>query len=470
MISKKLLCFSLPFFFFVLASHTVSGQSKNEGTAKIKINSNYENFYVLVGDSIKNAFLSNSGDFFDVQTRFTSTPSSRKLWVVPEFSNPFSIEEEFYSDSIHVLNISFQSILQKQSEIYLKLLGGDPSFKTLQNYRVPNSSLTYNFKMFSEEKYQAESNSTDLFSSTYVKVKTNADSLFIKTSSIDGRAKKIANGDSILVKPGYRSITISHQNSEEATIRRTFRKSATTTITHLFDFSETSIEQLSDNIATAPTYDANLIIVSDDDSEIYVNGRSIGMGAVKLNLRTGPANIRTANKKTGISYFSTKVSNVDDEKAIILNAYTKPSLRASRYFSVIPGASQMYKEQKLKGYSISFGFLISSYLTLQNHNNYKSELAIFEKLERRYNDETDEQRAFELGNQLDRQQQIVKESDNKRIAFFALTGAIYAFNVLDAFFNKPESGYRKKTDIDFYLNNEMVDNNRYTTLSLRYDF
>lgn len=450
--------------FILLSANALKAQEITSSVAKVKVTSNYDSFYVLTGDSTESAKLRKSDEFFDIKS------GVQKIWIVPPFSSPYSIQRNFIADSIHVIDIAFRSMLDKPSSAFLKIQSNDSTFNSLQNYKIESSNLTSSFRMYTSSDYQASLESDQNYNSTYLKINTNVDSLFIQTSSFEGTPKKIANGDSILVRPGFRTIIISHEKSNEFAIRRRLRQSVTTTVEHSFKLSDTSIEQLSDNIAIKPTYDANLIIVSDDDSEITVDGEPIGRGAVKLNMQTGPVDILVENKFTGLSSFSTKIFNLESDKAFILNAYTKPLHSKARLYSFVPGLSQVYKRQRIKGYAFSGSFLIAGYFTLQKHNQYQKDLTAFNNLERRYNESTNEQATLELGNQLERQHQIVVEKDNQRIAFFALTSAIYAFNIYDALFNKPDGGYRTKTDIDFYLNNEMVDSNRYTTLSLRYDF
>lgn len=109
-------------------------------------------------------------------------------------------------------------------------------------------------------------------------------------------------------------------------------------------------------------------------------------------------------------------------------------------------------------------------MLFKKKQQYNSELNTFNDLKEQYNNTNNEQTALELGDQIERQQSVVKKQDNQRIALFSLTAIIYAFNIYDALTSKPEGGYRSNTDIDFYLTNEVAGNNRYTTLSLRYDF
>lgn len=463
---RFLLASLVSIIFFLSLSPILNAQSQIKETSKVVINTNYESFYVVVGDSIKNSVLKNSGEFFDIES------GERKIWVIPEYSNPYSVRESFLKDSLYVMNFAFRSILRTKSEIFSLIKKQDSTFKIAYSEPKNSNQVSYSFQVFTTLDYDRYQQQKPNYNYTYLKVISNVDSLYVNTNNNNNVKDTfyIASGDSILLPPGLRNITLSHQNSIERKIQQYVQHSSTTTIKYDFKLVEQTVDVLSDNIATKPRYNSNFIVVSDEDSDIIVNERHYSKGVISLDLKTGPVNVFIKNPYSGVSIFKGTVSNTLNEKAVIIDAYTKPRISTSRFFSVFPGGSQIYKQQKLKGYTILSSFLLSGYLTLQKNKQYDEELKTFRTIYFEYNRAFDEQTAIELGNQLEQQHQVVKEKDNQRITLFAIMGAIYAFNLYDAIFTKPNGGYRTKTDIDFYLDNKVVDNNRYTALSLRYDF
>lgn len=451
---------------FLSLSPILNAQSQIKETSKVVINTNYESFYVVVGDSIKNSVLKNSGELFDIES------GERKIWVIPEYSNPYSVRESFLKDSLYVMNFAFRSILRTKSEIFSLIKKQDSTLKIAYSEPKNSNQVSYSFQVFTTLDYDRYEQQKPNYNNTYLKVISNVDSLYVNTNNNNNVKDTfyIASGDSILLPPGLRNITLSHQNSIEKKFQQYFQHSSTTTIKYDFKLVEQTVDILSDNIATKPRYKSNFIVVSDEDSDIIVNERHYSKGVISLDLKTGPVNVSIKNPYSGVSIFKGTVSNTLNEKAVVIDAYTKPRISTSRFFSVFPGGSQIYKQQKLKGYTILSSFLLSGYLALQKNKQYDEELKTFRTIYFEYNRAFDEQTAIELGNQLEQQHQVVKEKDNQRITLFAIMGAIYAFNLYDAIFTKPNGGYRTKTDIDFYLDNKVVDNNRYTTLSLRYDF
>lgn len=451
---------------FLSLSPILNAQSQIKETSKVVINTNYESFYVVVGDSIKNSVLKNSGELFDIES------GERKIWVIPEYSNPYSVRESFLKDSLYVMNFAFRSILRTKSEIFSLIKKQDSTLKIAYSEPKNSNQVSYSFQVFTTLDYDRYEQQKPNYNNTYLKVISNVDSLYVNTNNNNNVKDTfyIASGDSILLPPGLRNITLSHQNSIEKKFQQYFQHSSTTTIKYDFKLVEQTVDILSDNIATKPRYKSNFIVVSDEDSDIIVNERHYSKGVISLDLKTGPVNVSIKNPYSGVSIFKGTVSNTLNEKAVVIDAYTKPRISTSRFFSVFPGGSQIYKQQKLKGYTILSSFLLSGYLALQKNKQYDEELKTFRTIYFEYNRAFDEQTAIELGNQLEQQHQVVKEKGNQRITLFAIMGAIYAFNLYDAIFTKPNGGYRTKTDIDFYLDNKVVDNNRYTTLSLRYDF
>lgn len=449
-------------FAFLAYSVTLSAQSNPDSVANIQINSNYEFFYVLIDDNLESAKQVRSGEFFEIE------PGDRAIRVIPEFSPEIEIRENFISDSVHILSINFREILKSPSDLFSKLLRNEPLPSVKKN--LPGSNNFYRFDILSDSLFKARENSVTDKHSSYLKVNTNVDSLYISMLNKTRTTYKIANGDSLKIQPGVRVITLAHKKAEEIQYRRHFKDSTTIVLDHDFELSDPTVYTLTDNIATQPEYNSNLIVVSDEDSEIIINGEYYGFGATKVNMRTGPYEITIRNQYTGEHTQTGIILNNESDNAIVVDGYTKPVLGFARLLSVIPGTSQIYKRQKMKGYLLSSSFLLSGYFAIQKKQQYNSEFNIFNDLKEQYNNATNEQVALELGDQIERQQSVVKNQDNQRIALFSLTAIIYAFNIYDALTSKPEGGYRSNTDIDFYLNNEVVGNNRYTTLSMRYVF
>lgn len=449
-------------------SASIKAQSEPEQSAKLKVISNYDSFYVIVDESIQNTNRRFSDTFFDIQS------GQHVIWVVTEFSEPFKIVREFTADSIHILEVSFLEILDEQSELYTKIYNEDSTLNKGLTLQPTRANLASRFEMMSDSMYTARQSDDTDYQSSYLKISTNVDSVYVTIleNGIENtnHIKKIGNKDSMLVEPGFRQFTLSHEKSAESSFERLFSDSTTTVVNHSFLLQTPTLKSLSDNIATEPYYNSNLIIVSDEDSEIMVNGEYQGIGVIKMNMRTGPVDIVISNKFNNNARFSTSVLNTSSEKAIVFDAYAKPEKNKAMLYGFVPGLSQIYKRQKIKGYILSSSFVLASYFSLKLNSSYNNELDIYNSLEKKYNTTTNEITALTLGNQMEEQYEVVKKNNDQRTALFALTGAIYAYNIFDTLFNTPKGGYRTKTDINLYLSNKVINNENYSTLSLRYEF
>ena len=80
---------------------------------------------------------------------------------------------------------------------------------------------------------------------------------------------------------------------------------------------------------------------------------------------------------------------------------------------------------------------------------------MFNDLVELYKKTKNEQKAFELGNQIELLQDEVKHLDSKKNLFLGTTLCLYALNIVDAFRSKPKGGFRKSTfNVEFEIDNE----------------
>ncbi len=439
-----------------------------ERVSYLNVTSNFDSVYVLIDKEFSSLNKIGENDLIEI-------PSGEHLiTIVPEYASSYSFTKNFLSDSVYIAKLGFGFILDEQNGIYRKIESQDTTL-FYDDLKTATSLSRGYFELITtnKEKYK-ERNTLDIsdFKNTWVKVQSNVDSLYI-VHNYDFREykiRRIANGDSLPFKPGNRLIKLSHQYSHEWSTARFIEEGKTTTIKHNFDLKEPSITTITNNLASIPHYNSNLFIITDDDSKIIVDNKEIGKGAVKLNRKTGPVQITVKNQYRGSYTFNPLISNLPSENGIVIDAYTKPVKAFSRIYSVIPGASQLYKQQKKKSAAIGGGFLILGVITLQRHIVYTQELSEYNKIEKAYNQAIDEQTALELGNELEKQYNITKKRDNERLVFFTLSSLLYAFNIYDAFFDTPESGFRKKTDIEFYFHNNSISSKNVTSMTFRYAF
>ncbi|WP_428236245.1 DUF5683 domain-containing protein [Gracilimonas sp.] len=456
--------FSLFAFPSLLIAQTIDSLSSQTGY--LNISSNYDSVFVIIDDDLKSARKLSNQDLLDI------SPGNHQITVITEFSPLLTFNEHFISDTVLLTRINFTKILNKRTELYRRLSGNDSLSGNLDLIHKDGRNFPRSFSTEFKSIDNYLNSQDSIKGNTWVRIKSNVDSLYVRNNFgfRQDEVIKIGNGDSVLIKPGNRLIEISHPNSEEWRTTKKITADSTTTIQHNFELRETSSETLKDNFATIQHYDANLFVISDDDSEIFIDDKFVGMGAVKLKRKTGPADIRIKNPYTGTNTYTAKITNLPSEDGVVATVYSKPDRRLSQIRGLIPGLSQFYKQQKFKSTLLSGGFLVLGGLTLQRNHVYNKELSKFRKVRENYNNATNERLAFKLGNKLDRRHKIVKKRDNERLVLFTLTSLVYAFNLYDALFDIPVSGFRDETDIEFYFQSNSLSNQTFTSMTLKYAF
>lgn len=456
--------FAIITFLFLFDVNLAKAQQNSSefDSSYLNISSNFDSLYVLL-EQDSSLIKVSKDDLLKVE------PKEQQVILIPKYAPTISINNAFEADSFYVVNVQFGLILNEENSTYKRIESGDVN---IENITTSDIGIGFfNITTYNEEQYYNRDKIEEIdYKNTYLKVITNTDSLYVRSTDHENSILRIASGDSILFQPGNRMITISHPHGEELRTRKILEEGKTTVVEHRFDLHKPSIETLSDNIATKSYYHSNLFIISDEDSEIVVDGENLGSGAVKLNYRTGPVDVIISNSKTGKQEFYSEITNLPFERAVVIDAYTKPVKSTSRIFGVLPGASQWYKRQRLKSALISGGFLALGGVTLQRNIQYNQELSEFNRIELLYNRADIEERALELGNQLDHQHTITRRVDNQRRLFLGLTSLVYMFNLYDSLFDVPKSGFREKTDIEFYFQQNSVSDNPYTSMTFRYAF
>ena len=155
-------------------------------------------------------------------------------------------------------------------------------------------------------------------------------------------------------------------------------------------------------------------------------------------------------------YRGTKEIELTNEPYLqVLELYKKPTKQIAQTLSLIPGFSQVYKKQYLKG-SV---FLVSNMLAFNLYSKavdeYSTEKDRFNLLVGEYNTTQNEVEAFELGNQLEALQSEIKDLDARKNLFLGTTIGLYALNIFDAFRSKPKGGYRTNNfNIEFEVDSD----------------
>lgn len=304
--------------------------------------------------------------------------------------------------------------------------------------------------------------------SGYLKFEFNVDTAHVVLDNDVMGVLKIASGDSLRLPIGTHVIELYTPFDKEYLAFPNIRENTTSIISHEFREDNITLRTVQNNFAMADYLNANIIIVTDQNTEILYKGNSEGTGFASFNLPFGRHEFIIKNPDYGSGKLL--ITPNPARPLTVIQQYKKPSKNFARTYSFIPGLSQFYKKQKLKGsllLTATGGFL---YLGLKNQSRYNEESDYFDELVKQYNSATNETNASFLGDAVEAQQDVVKQIDNKRRFFLSSAILVYAYNIFDAFYSTPKGGYQQPNSLEFYLSGNSDLSMIQTNANIRYNF
>ena len=304
--------------------------------------------------------------------------------------------------------------------------------------------------------------------SGWLKFKFNTDSAYVVPGNILFDAIKLASGDSLELETGVRLFSLQTHFDKSDNLYLQVFKDSTVTYSHTFKESNFSPATLTKNVASRHYYDANVIVLTDEDSDIFYNDEYQGTGFAKFNIGENLEELEIRNPDFG---HKKRRLNVPEPRLIYIEDHRRPIKSESRFYSIIPGASQLYKKQHIKAFL--FGASAATLFTFAGVKSfdYHYELNVFHEYQESYENATSEQAALRFGDLTENQQTKVQRLDNQRRGLLLAGILVYGYNIYDAFTSKPAGGYRNKDkDLQFYLSQKEITGNVGTVGTLRYNF
>lgn len=281
----------------------------------------------------------------------------------------------------------------------------------------------------------------------------NVDSALIIINNQFDEARFIKNESSIKVKTGIVSVKLSvlHDYLFEQVL--TVQKDTVITVSHEFEKLTLTKDVLNGNYAARRHFDANLLIISDEESEISLNDNVIGKEYVFLDSPVGDniVSVKSPKEGTSLFFFNTRKFTNSDYSLRVIQNYIKPDKDLSRMLAFLPGFSQAYKYENVKASVIRVS-MISSALALSSLEvKYRIDKKKFDSDLKEYRETLNTSLATTLGNDLDDQSSSLDRLALFRNISLATLISVYTYNVLDGIFHKPKVGYLEKKPIQFYL-------------------
>ena len=270
----------------------------------------------------------------------------------------------------------------------------------------------------------AQSSSTEnLDTPGLIRFEFNVDSAFLIVNNQFDEMRWIKNGDSISLKKGLTSIKLSviHDYLFEEVF--TLKPGEDKTITHNFKNLPLTKKVLTGNYAARQLFDANLLVVTDEKSEIILNKEYVGTEYAFTNGELGKNEIEVKNPSFYSSAFFTSTVNFNnsDRTLKVIERYIKPRKSRSRQLALLPGFSQAYKYEFLKSNLIRIGLAVAFVSTSTFEIKYRINKKEFDDLLFDYQNTQSFITATGLGNKLEElEPKLERDALIRNISLFSL--------------------------------------------------
>ena len=286
-------------------------------------------------------------------------------------------------------------------------------------------------------------------STGYLKVSVlNQDSVFVVINEDFGVIHKIASGDTLALTPGKKSIRIIKQNYIDLVrnyeIEERNMSELRADIKPFFNKKELSRKSSYPRIF----WRGNNFILTDPNTELYIDGTFAGRHYAVIDT-VGNFKV-TAIHESGEKF--TKTLQTDEMSTFnFYKLFAKPDKKKARLLSFVPGGSQIYKGQMIKGIGISVAAVGGLSLAIYYESRLRSKNREFRQLNTEYLSATDPEEVFILGLEVEKAFNESVKLSNRRNNILLGTTIVYLANIVDGFI-APQIGFRNESlKIDPYF-------------------
>ena len=294
---------------------------------------------------------------------------------------------------------------------------------------------------FSFQKADSNTQIADTLSQQYgfINFEVEPDTAYIYLDMDYSNVIKVFDGDSLKLSAGFHNLFVFAENIPERRISVEVESSKE----QIISVRNTKAELTSENYSAYAAYrwGANLMILTDNETAISVVGTEyFSYGLMKAKLSPGAHKIRF-ERPSGKTYES--FIEVNSYQMITLEEYFKPIKDTSIMAGFLPGASQFYKGEAVKGLSAIAFIGLATGLTIHYNTQLGNRESEFDVIRRNYDQANTESLALQLGNRLDDAGSELTAIRNRRNIFRITAFVLYVANFVDAF-REPQNGFANK--------------------------
>ncbi len=324
---------------------------------------------------------------------------------------------------------------------YLSEINEKKSTGRAQSADEQNSSQTSTPEESGEPRPRRQGEGAPQVEFGYLRLHANVPSFFVAAYDNFRRSYYLTTGDSIPLVEGSHNITVAIPYSSDARFTVTIKKGETLNKNIFFGEQDVLLDEkklFAYNSYSRMRWRANLVVVTDDGSEILINGRLIGHDVVKLDTLAGWYKIVARHPHAGSSE---QLVLVKDNRLTYVELYNKPEKHELRRRSYVPGRSQFYRNDKWLGSAFVAGTVVPLILAVRYQATFLKKETDYRNFLWAYRTISEQQTAFDAGVELQEKYELARAEQRKRNTALFIAGAVYLLNILDAF-RKPKSGYR----------------------------
>ncbi len=302
----------------------------------------------------------------------------------------------------------------------------------------------------------------------YVKFESNADSFKVVVDYNYLEIYTVSNGDSIEIKQGLHNLRLSSPFTQDRFIRINVMPESTKLVYYTVEQLPISIDYLDNNVSAAQYYDATLILLTDDDTDIFYEDSYVGTGYAMINALNGNRLIRYENKygyKKNVNY------RIKTNRITASSEFLKPTKKVTQSAAFFPGASQLLKAQRVKASIFFTGTAGGAIIAIINNIKLNSAIEDYDNTYFFYKNATNEAYASLLGDELKDLADNSKKYERNRNIALGTTLAFYLYNIYDGLTSIPIGGFKDDKGLDFYFSDTgLTSAGIGSTATLKYNF
>ncbi len=214
-------------------------------------------------------------------------------------------------------------------------------------------------------------------------------------------------------------------------------------------------------------WEANLLVETDRETEIWIEGKFLGKGVAKATLPGGTYQVQFKDKG---GQSQSKLVTVESHRLNYVTFFFLPSRKLSRIGSVLPAFAQFHKKQYIKAGAIVLLTGLSVTAGIINNSRAKGKIEDFNETEDFYNRiKNNEDLGIAYGERLETINYQIQTYHKRRNLFYTFTGVLYVLNILDAIIT-PKSGFRRTNTLLPFRNITPSVGSKNVNLSVKLEF